>query len=649
MLHPMLHVVAQAVATTDGKNEHWPSTYWLVLGVPLAFYMACSLLLNAFGHSDHKNPIRYFFDSISDALERMTGVAGWAMAGVLTGLLFLLVAAIGLYWDVSWHVDFGRDIGTLFTPPHVTILFGLGGLIFASVISIAFATAQEAPTKLRYGNLRIPYGGLLLGVMGFAAIAAFPLDNLWHWAYGLDVTLWSPTHLQLVTGGSMGTFAVVLLLAEALPFSKPKPFGRFWMVVACGALLTAATTYTGEFDFRVPQFNPIYLPILTMAAAGFALVFSRIALGKWGAVKAAVAFLVIRTVVSGLVASLHHEFAMFPLYLPSALAVEAAAWWIGTENRLKFGLAAGALVGTVGLIGETIWYSVSGWFPAGPNSAQLILPTIILATPAAIAAAVLGAGLGKAFRKGTGGSMPVGALVAAGAVLLTALFIPLPRNVLLRRRVVAGRRHQAGAPHRDLARHLVRVDADPDHRQVEVHCRPGQGKLEHGIPDLPPGGPVHPRPRDPGGRRAQRGHGPQHEAAAQGDPLRPGVAVATRVVGPRAVRRPPGRPHRLLGQQDRQRRQRRPVVPALRHGASPARVHQQPQRRHQRPWLQQRLMEATARDGARHPVEPGGSHPLLTLQERTSISGGASGPRLTRPEPFHDCNSPLSWALHTTM
>jgi hypothetical protein len=429
MLHPILHVAAQAVATTDGKNEHWPSTYWLVLGVPLAFYMACSLLLNAFGHSDQKNPVRYFFDSISNALERMTGIAGWAMAGILTGLLFLLVAAIGLYWDVSWHVDFGRDIGTLFTPPHVTILFGLGGLIFASVISIAFATAQEAPTKLRFGNLRVPYGGLLLGVMGLAAIAAFPLDNLWHWAYGLDVTLWSPTHLQLVTGGSMGTFAVVLLLAEALPFSKPKPFGRFWMVVACGALLTATTTYLGEFDFRVPQFNPIYLPILTMAAAGFALVFARIALGKWGAVKAVVAFLIIRTVVSGLVASLHHEFAMFPLYLPSALAIEAAAWWIGTENRLKFGLAAGALVGTVGLIGESIWYSVSGWFPAGPNSAQLILPTILLATPAAIAAAVLGAGFGKAFRKGTSGSMPVGALVAAGAVLLAALFVPLPRNV----------------------------------------------------------------------------------------------------------------------------------------------------------------------------------------------------------------------------
>src|SRR2546423_1681781 len=307
-----MHVLAQAVATTNGTSEHWPSTYWLVLGIPLAFYMACATTLNAIGRSNQKNPVRYFFDSISEALERLTGIAGWAMAGALTGLLFLLVAAIGLYWDVAWHVDFGRDIGTRFTPPHVTILFGLGGLIFASFISIAFATAQEAPTKLRFGNLRVPYGGLLLGVMGLAAIAAFPLDNLWHYAYGLDVTLWSPTHLQLVTGGSMGTFAVVLLLAEALPFSKPKPFGRFWIVVACGAVLTAASTYQGEFDFRVPQFNPLYLPILTMAAA--------------------------------------------------------------------------------------------------------------------VGAAVLGAGFGKAFHRGKR-SIPLGALGLAGAVLLATLFIPLPRDV----------------------------------------------------------------------------------------------------------------------------------------------------------------------------------------------------------------------------
>jgi hypothetical protein len=423
-----MHVLAQAVATTNGTSEHWPSSYWLVLGVPLAFYMACATTLNAIGHSDKRNPVAYFFDSISNGLERLTGIAGWAMAGALTGLMFLLIAAIGLYWDVAWHVDFGRDFGTLFTPPHVTILFGLGGLIFASIISIAFATAQEAPTKLRFGSLRVPWGGLLLGVMGLGAIAAFPLDNLWHWAYGLDVTLWSPTHLQLVTGGSMGAFAVMLLLAEAKPFSRPNGFGRFWLIVACGAVLTAASTFQGEFDFRVPQFNPVYLPILTMAGAGFALVFARIVLGRWGAVKAVIAFLVIRVTVSALVASLHHEFARFPLYLPSALAVEAAAAWVGTHRRLRFGLVAGVLVGTLGLVGESIWYSASGWFPAGPSSAQLILPTLLLATPAAVAASVIGAGFGRAFRRGSS-PMPVAALLAAGAVLVAALLIPLPRDV----------------------------------------------------------------------------------------------------------------------------------------------------------------------------------------------------------------------------
>ncbi len=515
------------------------------------------------------------------------------MAGILTGLLFLLVAAIGLYWDVSWHVDFGRDIGTLFTPPHVTILFGLGGLIFASVISIAFATAQEAPTKLRFGNLRVPYGGLLLGVMGLAAIAAFPLDNLWHWAYGLDVTLWSPTHLQLVTGGSMGTFAVVLLLAEALPFSKPKPFGRFWIVVACGAVLTAASTYQGEFDFRVPQFNPLYLPILTMAAAGFALVFARIAIGKWGAVKAAVAFLVIRTVVSGLVASLHHEFAMFPLYLPSALAVEAAAWWVGTEDRLKFGLVAGALVGTVGLLGESIWYSVSGWFPAGPNSAQLILPALVLAAPAAIGAAVLGEDrhgqrAGDAELGGRGGH-------------------------LLRGCVVAGRRHQAGAPEGDLARHLDRVDPHPHRRRpLEVDGGPGQGPLEHGGPDLPAGRPVHPRPCDPGGAGARRRHGPQHHAAAPGAARRPGLARRPRLLWLDAVRDPARRPRGLLRQQDRQRRQRRLLTPRVRLGWSPgAGVQQQPQRVIALAAGEQRVVEAGACNGAGNPVESGRTHPPL--------------------------------------
>lgn len=425
----MIRLVAQAVNNPISqqipKQEYWPSSYWLVVLIPIAFYLACVGLLAFYGRSEEKNPFKYFFGAIADSLERLTGFSGWAMAGALTGLMALLVAAMGLYWDVAWHVDFGRDVGTLFTPAHVTILAGLGGLMFASAVSITFATLQEAPVKLRLGVLRVPWGGLLFGVMGTLAVAAFPLDALWHKAYGLDVTLWSPTHLQLVTGGALGVFAVMVILAEALPFSKPNAFGRFWMVVAAGAVLTAVTTYQGEFDFRVPQFNPVYLPILIMAGAGIALTFARLALGRWGAVKAVVAYLVIRFYLSGLVAGLHHEFAHFPLYLPSALMVELAAFAVGTKNRLKFGALAGVLIGTVGLVGEAIWINASGWFAPAP---QLLGKTLELAPIAAVAAAIIGAGAGRLFRKDTA-KMPLAALGAAGLVLIAALMIPLPRTV----------------------------------------------------------------------------------------------------------------------------------------------------------------------------------------------------------------------------
>ena len=426
----MIRLVAQAVNNPISqqipRQEYWPSSYWLVVLIPIAFYLAIVGLLAFYGRSEEKNPFKYFFGAISDSLERLTGVQGWAMAGALTGLMALLAAAIGLYWDVAWHVDFGRDVGTLFTPAHVTILAGLGGLMFASAVSITFATLQEAPVKLRLGVLRVPWGGLLFGVMGTLAVAAFPLDALWHKAYGLDVTLWSPTHLQLVTGGALGVFAVMVILAEGLPYSKPNPHGRFWMVVAAGAVLTAVTTYQGEFDFRVPQFNPVYLPILIMAGAGIALTFARLALGRWGAVKATAAYLVIRLFLSYLVAGLHHEFAHFPLYLPEALMVELAAFAVGTRNRLKFGVVAGALIGTVGLVGEAIWIQASGWFGPAP---QLIPMTLALAPISAVAGAVIGSGAGRLFRRDTP-KIPIAALGVAGVVLIAALAIPLPRNVI---------------------------------------------------------------------------------------------------------------------------------------------------------------------------------------------------------------------------
>ena len=75
-------------------------------------------------------------------LERVTGYPGWAMAGVLSGLLLMGVAMIGLYWDVAWHVDFGRD-RELLTPPHLMILVALSGLIGVAILTVAMATDRS--------------------------------------------------------------------------------------------------------------------------------------------------------------------------------------------------------------------------------------------------------------------------------------------------------------------------------------------------------------------------------------------------------------------------------------------------------------------------------------------------------------------------
>ena len=397
---------------------------WIYVFAPVAFYILVVCGLAIFGNHGHsRDAMEIVFRSISDSLRRLTGMAGWSMAGVLTGLWALGVAVVGLYWDVAFHYDAGRD-DFLFTPSHTMILIGLGGIGFAAVIAVVFATMEQVDSGLRIGPLRIPWSAISLGAMGVGGVAGFPLDNLWHEAYGVDVTLWSPTHLQLVAGGSLATISLWLMILEGGPAS-PTLLGRGIRALAFGAILAGTSTFQGEFDFGGPQFQVLYLPLLIAAAAGFTLVAARAALGPWGAVKAVIAFLVLRGCVALLVgANLHHTVPRFPLYLAAALAVEAAARLLGTEPRLRFALVAGALVGTVGVAADLVYLGALAEVP--PTTAGLP-KAAVLAPLAAMAAALLGAALSNALPGGA--RLNPAAAVAGGLVLVAVLAVPLPRNV----------------------------------------------------------------------------------------------------------------------------------------------------------------------------------------------------------------------------
>jgi hypothetical protein len=169
-----------------------------------------------------------------------------------------------------------------------------------------------------------------------------------------------------------------------------------------------------------------------------------------------VAYLVLRGFLALAVGgALGHTVPRFPLYLPSALLVEAAAVAVGTRSRLRLAVVAGGLVGTVGVVFELVWVRVSGWAAAGAMPTSMLVKLALLAPLAAVAAAVLGAGVARAFRSGAGGvdRIPLGVLVAAGVVLVGVLAYPLPRNV-----------GDVGA--------VIRTEAVGDRAFVEVQLEP---------------------------------------------------------------------------------------------------------------------------------------------------------------------------------
>ncbi len=409
--------------------KHVTPDQWIYVITPFIIYGAIVLALSVLGLESsfrvhlQRNPLVIFFKSISAGLERVTGYPGWAMAGALSGLWALATAALGLYWDVGWHIDFGRD-KALFTPPHTMIVIGLAGIIYSAGIAALFATLDDAPVGVRILGVRIPYSAMPMAALGVGALVGFPLDALWHEAYGIDVTLWSPTHLMLVGGGGLATIAVWLMLMEGRPAGRATVLGRGIAALSLGAILVGLSCFEGEFDFGVPQFQVIYLPVLIAATAGFTLVLARTALGPWGAVKAVVAYVIVRGSIALIVSGpLHHTFPRFPLYLASALVVEVVALWLGTDNRLRYALISGVAIATVGMIGELAWVKLSGWADLPVNDARvfLVVPAV------AVAAAVLGGALSRPVWAQR--TVPGLAAGLAGVVLAGTLLSLLPRNV----------------------------------------------------------------------------------------------------------------------------------------------------------------------------------------------------------------------------
>ena len=120
-----------------------------------------------------------------------------------------------MYWDISIHLDQGRDEGPFANASHYLILIGLFGITAAGLLAMALPKHKPSPSAVRLPNgWQVPLGGLLMFVCAGFALSAFPMDDVWHRIFGQDVTLWGPTHLVLFGAAALSTLGTWILLIE---------------------------------------------------------------------------------------------------------------------------------------------------------------------------------------------------------------------------------------------------------------------------------------------------------------------------------------------------------------------------------------------------------------------------------------------------
>src|SRR5215210_1400676 len=336
--------------------------------------------------------------------ERSSGIPGWSSLPIVFVVGALMIAALGMYWDISIHLDEGRDPGPLANSSHYFILAGLFGVFFAGLLSVCLPRAgrpSESAVKL-VGDWYAPLGGLLMTLSASFALAAFPLDDVWHRIFGQDVTLWGPTHLVLIGGAGLATVGALILLAEGISArdeTTPRTAPRwllFRRVTVAGAFLVALSTFQAEYDFAVPQFRLVWQPILLMLAAGIGLVSARLTIGKGGALWTVAVFIALRGLLSLYVGPITGHTALhFPLYIVEAIVVELVALRIAADRPVRFGALAGLGIGTIGLAAEWAWSHI--WWTMSWGSA-LLPEGIIAGLLAGVAGGVIGGFVGGCLR-----------------------------------------------------------------------------------------------------------------------------------------------------------------------------------------------------------------------------------------------------------
>lgn len=417
------HVLAADEGTLGGSALASWQPFWILVVLFLGLVAGAFALGQP---SATRWPMLHPLSRIPNGLTRVTNVPGWAAVAIGMALYGLLVAGQGFYSDVAWHIALGRD-DALMTAPHSGILLGLIMILGGAVLGTVVATFERVDGA-RLGALRIPRSLLPLWALGLGAVSGFPLDEVWHLEYGVDVTMWSPTHMLMILGATFTGLAAWLILAE----SGVRPTDGRWARAAhvvCGWLtVQGLLAPQGEFTFGVPQFSLLFSPILICLAAGLGLIAFRLVHGRWWTLGFVVVNFAIQ--VTGFLdfgsedgGPVDTRFAA--TFLVSGVVVELVARLLGTQDRLRFAIVSGLGIGTVGLAGEWAWNADA----FQPWQSAMLPEAVILGAIGAVGASVLGVAFARAIipEHAEARALPTAVVVGAALACVAVILFPMRR------------------------------------------------------------------------------------------------------------------------------------------------------------------------------------------------------------------------------
>ncbi len=202
-----------------------------------------------------------------------------------------LCVAVGINWDISWHMTIGRD--GLLSPPHLAVYLGAivsGGFSAFEVFRISFWGSQvEKAASVRFWHWFYGSLGAMFCIFGaLAMLTSAPFDDWWHNTYGLDVTILSPPHSVLALGIAMVQVGAIVSVLPMMNRSagaseRQSLVLKALFVISAGLLIVMVFTLISQYMRRGQMHNVFFYQLNAAVFPLFMVAVSKAYPGKYGA------------------------------------------------------------------------------------------------------------------------------------------------------------------------------------------------------------------------------------------------------------------------------------------------------------------------------------------------------------------------------